>query len=819
MTLAPVSAVERLRNGRTPLLFYPLLALVSFPTLGLLLWGKDALVYAHDVFDIPRIGVGSDWLAAGLGLWNVHLTGGDPLLVQQAIGPLAFDVPLAWLVGPFWSFVIDGWLLAAVAGISMHLFLRDCLRLSTLAVVGGATIFLFCYWQPIIGFAIPATPLLLWLLEGALRASRTRWRFVLAHVLVGAFVLYNGQSQIVVLVALLEAVYVLAVAAGLGVGVRRGLAVIAGVWALAFALYGPVLLTQLVALPESQRTVWYLYPIPLFEAIRTTIGFYSRIVIGVPDGAIFGSPDVYGTFFLGAAGLPLVVLGAVRSGHDRRRWLLVGLLIAIPLLDLGVALARPLQEQAGLLKTFQFDRIRHFVPFALVVSGALGLDVVASALAVGRRAWPSARWRRLAVFLALVPVGVSLAFAIGNLAGARVDPTRPGPEVVGWLLAIGALGLGLAGICVVVLGTRRIDPRLPRAAGLLLVLIALILERGIYAQAERLMGGDLATWRESLDPTPGQAFLLRQPGIGIDRVMTFGDDPNRMGALGLLQADGYETIYPLAYHALFGQLIRPQLDIDPARRVYFDRWGNRAQAFGPRVDAALVSLVGVRWLYVRGPPPPAFNPSLYAGLPWTPTVPGIVARYQDAQVTVYEVPSVLPRAFVAGGLAIAPNDAAVTASLGAATLSDLRGQAFVAGGSDAAALGAALGGAGTPGPAGTATITSYTSDRVSIDVSATRPGVLVFSDVWAPGWVADVDGTRTPISRVDEAFRGVAVGPTTHHVVFTYVPIFTYVGFVVAGCALALAAGVALVVRARDRRRPIPTPSARGPRPATAVPS
>ncbi|MGH2407930.1 MAG: hypothetical protein ACRDF7_07635 [Candidatus Limnocylindrales bacterium] len=89
---------------------------------------------------------------------------------------------------------------------------------------------------------------------------------------------------------------------------------------------------------------------------------------------------------------------------------------------------------------------------------------------------------------------------------------------------------------------------------------------------------------------------------------------------------------------------------------------------------------------------------------------------------------------------------------------------------------------------------------MTIDLLADRPGVLILTDTWAPGWVAEVDGVRAPILRVDEAFRGVLVGSGPHHVAFTYAPGFTYLGFALAAAALVVAFGLSALIRVRDRR-------------------
>ena len=252
----------------------------------------------------------------------------------------------------------------------------------------------------------------------------------------------------------------------------------------------------------------------------------------------------------------------------------------------------------------------------------------------------------------------------------------------------------------------------------------------------------------------------------------------------MLQVDGYQSIYPETYHAFFGALIAPQLAGDPGLAIYYGKWGNRTVTFGPDVDPELVALSGARWLYVLGKE--------------VPTVPGIVARFQDGASTVYEVPSVLPRAFVAGGLETRRDLADVVASLAAADLDRLRGTLYVTSGQEADTLRGGMPADLVDGPGGTATIATYTPDRVVVDVAADRPGVLVLTDVMAPGWVAERDGIEVPIATVDATFRGVSVDGSTRQVVFRYVPIFTYAGFGLAAIALACAIAWALGVRRRD---------------------
>jgi hypothetical protein len=359
-------------------------------------------------------------------------------------------------------------------------------------------------------------------------------------------------------------------------------------------------------------------------------------------------------------------------------------------------------------------------------------------------------------------------------------------EALGWALVLLALAIGLTVLVAAIAWAARGRERVA-VTGVVatIVLGALVGERALYTHGERYIAArELGTWAASLAETGGQSIILEQPGASTDRVLTFGDHANRMGAVDLLQADGYQAIYPLTYHAFFGALTAPFLETDEAFAAYFGSWGNRAYAFGPAVDPELVALAGVRWLYVVGDD--------------VPTVPGIIERFGEGEVTVYEVPDALPRAFVAGELAVGRTVADVTDAISTASTDDLRRTAWLVDGESARALEAMF---ATTGAAtgGAATITSYAPDRVEVAVDTAGSGMLVLTDTMAPGWVAERDGAPVDMATVDVTFRGVPVDAATRRVVFAYRPAFTYLGFLIAVAAVALSLLWAMWTRRQDR--------------------
>ncbi|NPV09076.1 MAG: YfhO family protein [Anaerolineae bacterium] len=69
-----------------------------------------------------------------------------------------------------------------------------------------------------------------------------------------------------------------------------------------------------------------------------------------------------------------------------------------------------------------------------------------------------------------------------------------------------------------------------------------------------------------------------------------------------------------------------------------------------------------------------------------------------------------------------------------------------------------------------AEVVSYAPERVVVEVLASRPGHLVLTDSFYPGWRAEVDGVEVEVERANWFFRSVAVEGGHHRVEFVYRP-------------------------------------------------
>jgi hypothetical protein len=92
-----------------------------------------------------------------------------------------------------------------------------------------------------------------------------------------------------------------------------------------------------------------------------------------------------------------------------------------------------------------------------------------------------------------------------------------------------------------------------------------------------------------------------------------------------------------------------------------------------------------------------------------------------------------------------------------------------------------------------AAVRSYEANRMEVETRAERRSLLVLSEMYYPGWIAEVNGAPAGIHKVDGALRGIVVPAGTSRVVLRYAP-----RTVALGAALTLLAfiGTLLVATA-----------------------
>ncbi len=67
-------------------------------------------------------------------------------------------------------------------------------------------------------------------------------------------------------------------------------------------------------------------------------------------------------------------------------------------------------------------------------------------------------------------------------------------------------------------------------------------------------------------------------------------------------------------------------------------------------------------------------------------------------------------------------------------------------------------------------ITAYEPNRLTYDVNSGKGGVIVFSEIYYPGWTATVDGVEQELGRANYVLRALQVKPGHHEVVLSFFP-------------------------------------------------
>lgn len=68
------------------------------------------------------------------------------------------------------------------------------------------------------------------------------------------------------------------------------------------------------------------------------------------------------------------------------------------------------------------------------------------------------------------------------------------------------------------------------------------------------------------------------------------------------------------------------------------------------------------------------------------------------------------------------------------------------------------------------TITSYEPNQLTYDATSTDGGVIVFSEIFYPGWTATIDGQPAELGRVNYILRALNVKPGTHKIELSFRP-------------------------------------------------
>jgi len=400
------------------------------------------------------------------------------------------------------------------------------------------------------------------------------------------------------------------------------------------------------------------------------------------------------------------------------------------------------------------------------------------------------------IYISYVLAGFGLDTLI---AGARPHSLRRAP----WLIAV-----VISTVCLIVAAFR--DPHFAASVvtvpALAAIAAAVFLKKIPHRAAAlalfALVAGEAAS-RFSLEPYIGEPRIggvennlaaFSQSRADIDRILILG--PTRTGirqgpAVTLLTGDrnieGYHALFLHRYARLLRDVAGvPIATLDAKGRL--DAQGD----YGPDwVNAAalpILDLFNVRYI-LRNRAVSSFIKS---------EIDAKSGRFSfevHDGLRVYKNHAALPPVFPIHEIEYVPSDEAAIALLREGRF-DYRKRATLSPGNVAPPLAPATG----PEPI---TLKNYGPNSVEAHVSLTAPALLVLSEMWYPGWYAQVDGgPAQPVLCVDTALQATPVPAGNHTVRFFFRPRSFIIGAVIS--ALAMLAWIAslLVIVFRRRRKP-----------------
>ncbi|HEY0603627.1 MAG TPA: YfhO family protein [Herpetosiphonaceae bacterium] len=804
---------------------WPLLALLLLP-FGLF-WAETLglrVFYHHDLqyYFFPYHKLVVDITSGGnLPLWNPYAFSGIPLLGD---GQTAMFYPpswLFWLLPPIHALTVIVLLHFSIAGGGMWLYLRS-LRLSRLAAFVAALAYMFNGFlvARVVHLSIMAgaalIPLIFWSVELLLQ-QRTRRAFVLATALVCVQAL-AGHPQVPIYTAVGLGLYVLTLAISHWWRERRWRAFQPLIYLGSVYLVG-------YALAAIQLVPWIEFASFSPRAANASYGFVTFQSLVSFDWLLFLFPYGYGGLrttwlqsapawdlpvymwerlaYVGILPLALAVVGIAdvrrlrrHAEHDEparlqseRLLALIVVLVVLALIAAGSStpFGRLVYLLPAIGKLRAYARAIAVACFALTALAAFGLERLQTYSATKRRIDRAPIVA--AVLLTLLVVGPLL---IANSVGAAAFASTANNDMFKVLLDR-SLQLNQANAYVPLLVT------------IASVLVLWWLSRGVNransAALVAVVAADLLGFAASFNPTiapdsfarvpESVAFLRRDSALF--RTASFITNDRLTPAIaqeqlaiswalpyGVEDINGFNSLQPRRYtDVLFGPEIE---DVS---------YGFLRDTRLLQLDNHLLSMLNVKYVLIPRPSDLVIRPphSDLISNGEEPPDSGWRTVFQGQHVTILQNPAPLDRAFFVSSVSTIQDASTILAVIKQPGF-DPGQQALVEGELPEQAARRLS----TDGPA-EVQVERVSPNELRLHTQTAADRFLVLSEMWFPGWHAEIDGQPLPIYRTNYLLRGLVVPAGDHTIRMYYRPTSAIVGagitaLTLLGCGIALGGGI-----------------------------
>lgn len=720
-----------------------------------------------------------------LPLWNPHLYGGAPFISDIQAGFLYPPNLLLFLLWPDFPYSVMQWLTIGHlywAGLGIYILLRTWQwrpnhPLSRPAALFGALAFQFS--DPLLIHLgnlnlIAVLSWLPWCLAAygqALTRRSLRWTSVAA--LLFAVATYAGHAQSTFYLALAIALYTL----GHGVGQclpdgnqdQPALS-----WRESIRIYAPpllifyllgILLTAPIILPAFELTRFterssftYQDTVAFSLAPTQAIGLLTPGFFGRGPALHWSLWSRVETPYAGVATLILTIGALLLADQSTRRrltpWLGLALVGFVTALGIYAIVHGWLTAIIPLFGQFRAPaRALILWTLGVAVLGAVGIDLITATLRQQGLVPPGlAYFQTMLQRGTFILLGFIMPLAYGTLLLTQENETA--------FLRASIAALALTLLTFFWLGTWAIfglhGGGWLQSRGYAMALVALLFfdlsATGAYTDIS------------PSDPTRGfqhpelVAFLRNDPEImRIDTLTDIPDlwQPDTAALVGLQDVGGI------------------------ANPLMLDSWRTLWGGVGGR-QSALYDMLNVKYVIVKD---------------GTPLPEGKFERAFDApgELTIYQNRTPLPRAWLVHEVQVVDGVAQAQAALQATTF-DPRQQAILDADQPLPTLAPAT-------AAEQVQLTRYGSNQLTVEVASSAPALLVFSELWYPGWQATVNGHTEVVRQANYALRAVAVPAGQSTVVLRFAPLSWRLGLAACGLGVCLLFILLIPWRLRRQRR------------------
>ena len=684
------------------------------------------------------------WKSGSVPLWNPYSFSGT---VHAGNYQSAVFSPLnaVFLLLPF----IDAWSVVVLfqpllAGIGMYLFLRSLDRKRAGACI-GAVAFMFCgfitTWMAYgtLGYAAAFIP---WALWGVARDFRKKSFSARLTVSVStAMCFLSGHFQISLYVFGAVSAFILFRSLSLR-RYKHGLILFLYTCFGVF-LASPQILLTLDAYQASVRSTSFTK--------AEIVPWQYIVTLFTPD--FYGNPvtrnDWFGHYaewssYIGVAPLILSLFAIRKKIHPDALFLLL-----LALVSIFLAYPTPLNDLLYIshipaLSTSAASRIMILLSFSLAALSSFGFDDL-------RDHWSKAHTKNILLFTGIVLIILAIVWGV-------VLIIKPFP-VDKLLIAKRNLVLPtvFAVIALALMAVGTVKNKFIRLGVIIFFICISIFD--LYRYSSKWMPFDPKAY---VYP-PEKSLLFLESKVGSDRV--FGNIGNEAGGVfNLPLIEGYDAMYQGRYAEFINSASSGHIEPGERSIVQFDKYGIY------RME--LLQLLGVRYIYHRL----SDGRNIWAFPYWEYTDDGSMKQiYQDEKYWVYEYEKAFPRAFLVSGYTLAKDKEEIIKILFSKGFNRRENVVLEEKPSFDPLPGS-----------GTATITSYRPNSVTVHTNSDSPKLLFLSDTFDAGWHATVDGKTALIHRADYDFRSVEVPKGDHMVRFEYLPGSFVIGIIISAVTVIL---------------------------------